>query len=277
MILKRFTLSLTALAIPLVAMAGVDQDRAKLNRARAEYARGEYAAATDIYKEIKQDSDYFATAVEERAHAHGKAGEYDKAIADLTTLFSPVFEKSLGPEPYFTLALTHFRLCQYKQVFETMDKFKTNMRERVTALSSLANGVASPALAEAADALRSNYALNSYVKNAHLLPNLFHLDKAAKAAIKSGNNQALTKRVAQLAKEDLSEIANNTKKLHLVEAEIMQRLNVAESRKDNDRSRMGRFKRDKDQLVFPYNGEVWIDELDAYQVQAENCPNSKGA
>jgi tetratricopeptide (TPR) repeat protein len=274
----RQTLSTTLIVslLSLAAFAGAGHDRATLNKARALYGKGDYAAAVKKYSEIKQDSDYFATAVEERAHTHGKAGEYNKALGDLTTLFSPVFEKTTGPEAYFTGALTHFRLCQYKQVIETMAKFKTNMRERVVALSALSEGVASPALAEAASALRTNYSSLSYAKNAHLLPNLFHLDKAAKAAIKSGNNMALTRAVAKMANEDLKEIAANTKKLHLVEAEIMQRLNLAESRKDNDRNRMGKFKRDDGQLVFPYNGEVWIDELDAYQVQAENCPKGKG-
>lgn len=277
MIRKAFSFAILTVLLPASVLAGVVQDRATLNKARALYAKGDYAGAVKKYSEIKKDSDYFVTAVEERAHTYGKAGHYHKALADLTTLFSPVFEKSLGPEPYFTQALTHFRLCQYKQVFETLDKYKANMRERVLALTSLSQKVASPALAEAASSLRQNYNSLAYAKNAHLLPNLFHLDHKVKAAILNGDNKALTLRVAQLAYEDLNEIAANTKKLHLVEAEIMQRLNWAENRKDNDRSRIGKFKRDSGQLVFPYNGEVWIDELDAYQVQAENCPRAKGA
>jgi hypothetical protein len=66
--------------------------------------------------------------------------------------------------------------------------------------------------------------------------------------------------------------------MQLVEAEIMQRLHLVENNKDDKRRKAGRFNKDKNQVEFPFNGEIWIDELDAYQVQAQKCPTlGKGA
>jgi hypothetical protein len=270
----RLSTLILALALPVAALANVDQDRMTMNRARAEYAKGNYASAEKLYSSIGQTSDYFPLAIEERAHTYGKSGEYNKSLADTTTLFSPVFVNAISSEPYFTAALTHFRLCQYKQVYDILGDFKKNMRPRIEALNELAERKATPALAEAVHNLRAAKEMSSlaYAKNANVLPQLFHLDYTVKAAIQNGNNVALTNRIAQLASDDLKDIASTLKKLNLVEAEIMQRLNYAEAHKDSDRKRMGKFKRDKDQLVFPYNGEVWVDELDSYQVQSENCP-----
>jgi hypothetical protein len=81
-----------------------------------------------------------------------------------------------------------------------------------------------------------------------------------------------------MAKSDLQDVETNLNKLQLVEAEIMQRLHLVEGSKDDKRRKAGNFNKDKNQVEFPFNGEIWIDELDAYQVQAKECPTlGKGA
>lgn len=251
-------------------------DLALITLARAQYQAGQLTAAQQTYSKIDKSSDRWLQAVEERAHAKAKAGDYNKAIADLTTLMSPVFEKLVGPEAYFIQALTYHRLCQYGKVVETLEKFKANMKPRAAALVAVANGNSNSAINEAAQALIKNGNKGlSYAKLAPQLPSVFHLDYQVQANLK--NKPALYRRLAQLAEEDLAEISAVTKKLHLVEAELMQQLHIAEKSKDENRHKIGQFKSGSGQLVFPYNGEVWLDEVDHYQAQAQSCPTSKGS
>ncbi len=259
-------ITLTATA----ATAGIQQDRTLLNQARTSYASGKYNEAEKLYSKIQPNSDYWLLAVEERAHTFGRAGDYNKALADLTTLISPVFEKNLGPEPYFTAALTYLRLCQYDNIYAILEKYKANMKVRTIALVALADRDADQKVLSVAKNLNKGFA--AYADKAIEFPTLFHLDTQVQQAIRTNNNAKLLKRVATLAKEDIKEISETTKKLHLIEAEVMQRLHKLEEAKDHNRDRIGKFKAKKDQLQFPYTDELWIDEVNSYQVESEKCP-----
>ena len=255
--------------------AGLNPDLAIMTLARAQYQAGQLEAAQATYASIDKSSDRWAQAVEERAHAKAKAGDYNKAIADLTTLMSPVFVKSIGPEPNFIKALTYYRLCQYSKVIETLEKFKTNIKPKATFLMSVANGEANGKISEAARLLNEKGLKTvSYIKLAPELPNNFHLDFKAQALLKNPG-EALYRRVAQMANQDLEEISKVTRKLHLVEAQLMQQLHIAEKGSDDGRKKIGKFKSESGQLIFPYNGEVWLDEVDQYQVTSESCPTAK--
>lgn len=254
--------------------AGLPTDYLMMTRARAQYQAGDYAGAEKSYSEVPQISDFWVTAVGERAHTKGKAGEYNKALGDITTLMSPVFEKNLGPEPYFTAALTYFRLCQFGKTFETLEKYKKNMKARAIALSAVAEHQSDGKVLQAIEQIRKGGFSNvSYAKLAPELPNNFHLDFGVRSSM--SNPDAVTAKVAKLAESDLEEISRVTRQMQLVEAEVMQRLHIAEQRRDEGRGKIGKFKSGKGQLVFPYNGEVWLDEVDQYQVQSELCPTKE--
>jgi hypothetical protein len=46
---------------------------------------------------------------------------------------------------------------------------------------------------------------------------------------------------------------------------------LAKSRNDNSQQ----LAKSSDTLVFPANGEIWLDELDHYNVEARGCPTAK--
>lgn len=252
--------------------AGLPVDYLMITRARAQYQAGDFAGAEKSYSEVPQISDFWITAIEERAHTKGKAGDYNQALGDITTLMSPVFEKNLGPEPYFTAALTYFRLCQFGKVFETLEKYKTNMKARAQALEAVADRKSDAKILEAVEEMRKKGFSNvAYAKLAPSLPTNFHLDFGVRSVL--NNPDATVDKVAKLAEADLDEISRVTRQMQLVEAEVMQRLHIAEQRRSEGRGKIGKFKSGKNQMVFPYNGEVWLDEVDQYQVQSELCPN----
>ena len=96
----------------------------------------------------------------------------------------------------------------------------------------------------------------------------YQLTKYANTAARS---QALQKRLKQIAKAELKEIEDVVNKLQIVEAEVIQRIHLADSEKMK-RQKQGEIKTGKDTLNFPYTGEVWLDELDNYAARIEKCP-----
>jgi tetratricopeptide (TPR) repeat protein len=95
-------------------------------------------------------------------------------------------------------------------------------------------------------------------------------------------------RVKSLAESELKEFENILQKLHIVEAELIQQISqaervVASSSGQQDIKKGTTGSHSRDQLVFPYNGEVWFDELANYKVtikkgcQAANVKKAGGA
>lgn len=269
----KFLVGLTLLASSL-AVADTAKDRGIVNQAREKYAQGKLTEAEQLYSKIEPNSDYWLLAIEERAHTHGKAGNYNKALADLTTLISPVFEKSLGPEPYFTAALTYLRLCQYDNIFSILNKYKENMKARTLALVSIADREADQKVLDILKKVNEKGSAG-YADKSIEYPGLFHLDGKLQNYLAAKNNTKALERVATLAKEDLKEISSTTKKLHLIEAEVMQRLHKLEEAKDENRTHIGKIKANSKQLEFPHTDELWIDEVNSYQVEADQCPKGK--
>lgn len=261
------------------AFADSKTDLQTMNTARKQYAEKQLDKAIETYSSISKASEYWPLAIEERAHTYGKKGEYNKAIADLTTLFSPLLEKSIGPEPYFTAALTYLKLCQYSKVYDLIQKFKSNMRPRIISLTEIVDGKGNDKIFDAAIKLRTGeYNALAYAKDSADLPLLFHLDSKVNYEIRknfNNDNDSLVNRVKMLAQMDLDEITKNLKKLQLVEIEVMQRLRSQEKQKDSKRVEIGKINQKDMQLKFPYNEnerEIWIDEIDNYQVKAKGCP-----
>ncbi len=83
------------------------------------------------------------------------------------------------------------------------------------------------------------------------------------------NESQIEKRVQVLAKIEADEVARILQKMHLLEAEAVQRVHYPFKLAKNE------VKKDKknstDQLVFKANDEVWIDELNNYQANIKNC------
>jgi hypothetical protein len=90
------------------------------------------------------------------------------------------------------------------------------------------------------------------------------------------NSDRITKQMKKLAQNDLNEVSRIIRKLHIVEAEAIQRMHLydklAAEKADPD---LEEKISSGDVLVFPHQGEIWLDELDHYQVNAKGCPPVK--
>lgn len=248
-----------------------------LARARALFQANQLKAAEAEYSRIPMSSDFWVVAIEERAQARGRQGNFQGVLSDLTSLRSPLFDSTRGPETYFIEALSYLKTCQYRKVNEAIDRFKKDIRPRAVALGELSKSGRSEALDTAIKNIKKSGAAStlSYAKIAGLLPERFHLDSIVQKEIEKTSppaSIALNKRMKEMASEDLAEIATTAKKLNFIEAEMLQRTTKLASAK-GDRAKLGEFKATGAQLQFPYDGESWIDEIGSYQAKVEGCPD----
>lgn len=259
--------------------SGLPADQILLARARAYFQAGQLDKAEAEYSQIPKTSDFWVISIEERAQTRGRQGRFHDVISDITSLNSPLFNTTRGPETYFIEALSYLKTCQYKKVTESIDRFKNQIRPRAVALTQLSKTGQNNALDTAIQSIKkSGFSTTSYAKVAGEVPERFHLDKQVRAELIKSNysvTKRLQSRIQALANEDLNQISTTAKKLHFVEAEMLQRVHKL-MKSSGDRTSVGEIKVAGNQLQFPYDGESWIDEIDSYKSKVEGCP-SQGA
>lgn len=89
-------------------------------------------------------------------------------------------------------------------------------------------------------------------------------------------------RMQELAKQEVQEIGDILKKMQIVEAELIQQLAMAERVIEDTQGKTASVKKGstgsqaKDTVQFPFEGEVWFDELSNYRVDiAKGCQSGK--
>lgn len=296
----------------------IGQDLISSTYGRVLYQKGDLDAALNAFGEIPKTSSLWSESLEERAWAHLRRDEYDKALGQVTTLLSPALVALVGPETYYMANLMNLKTCDYVRLFKTSDLFKKRHSERLSEMQDLAktggnkdlnalferfeqNGVnveaAGPNLTglprtglrdarfvrymesrrqllnesrQAADLAKAAGALGAS-------PWLNSLSEATRAQADRYKQLAFL-RVRQLAKIDVAEYRVIINKMHIIEAEVIERLNLDENLKGKRGNLAKVSDGGDDVLVFPYKSdEVWFDELDNYQARVKDCPTLKGA
>lgn len=75
------------------------------------------------------------------------------------------------------------------------------------------------------------------------------------------------------AKAKVNEYSDVISKLQLTEVEAIQYVHATDP---GERPTLSKISKNSRQLSFPESEEVWLDEIDAYQVQAKGCPTAQG-
>ena len=287
----------------------INDDQIELATARVLYQKGSVDAAIEHYMNIPKSSEFWIEALEERAWAHLRKNDHDQAVSDITTLLSEPFAPLTGPEAYFLSELSSLKVCDYPRILSTSKTFKLRHKERLSEIEKLAKTGSNKgfqALFEGFD--RYGFNVRGASQNIQWMPRNFMRDREFSSSMKyrlqlmsevnrakdlgveqlALNNQAdadlartkAMSRLQQLASTDLEEYRKTINKLHIVEAEVIQRLYVDESLKGK-RQDKDDLQDERNTLHFSYNDkEVWIDELDHYQSNVKNCPalpSTKGA
>jgi len=295
----------------------IGRDMVSMTQGRVLYQKGELDAALNSYQQIPKGSSIWVEAVEERAWAHLRKEDYDKALGVITTALSPVLAPLAGPETFFLSNLMSLRVCDYSRLFKTSELFKTRQRQRLIEIQALAKSGTNPHLnqtftkfetsgvsQESAGAMvefmpRGLFRDGAFVRAMETRRLLLNEVQVAGKWIEQGRVLGLNselentiqrnqksaeslkqqglKRARSLAQTDMREYKMILNKMHILEAEVIERLHLDDNLK-GERSKLSKNKDSKDSLVFAYvPGEEWMDELDNYQARVKDCPTLKGA
>lgn len=269
----------TRTAIPLLQKLldddseAVDHDLVLLTAGRLMYQEGRLDSALKYYSMVTKRSDFWIDAIEEKAMTYAKLGRYDKALAELKTVMAPIFSTQSSAESFFLQGLINLKICDYPAVFKSIENFKSRFRDRIASLTSLeksgSNAYSIAAFEKLQKDADSSWA--SFSTSMGHLPRLFNRDSQLQNAAAVKKPALAQERFKSLAKQELEEISSIVRKFQILEIEATQRLHSIKPTKMTKKP-----SRTADQLVFPDEKEVWLDEITHYQVQASSCEPVKG-
>ncbi|MCB0368014.1 MAG: hypothetical protein KDD45_00900 [Bdellovibrionales bacterium] len=253
-------------------------DKLVLDQARHYYDKGQLDNAIKFYSKISASSDFWLESIEERAWAYTRQGNYEKALADLHSITSSVWEPQVGPETYMLSTFVSLKICAYKDVIKKIKTFKKVMLPRIDNLESLKSQAMNEELWQKLLELKTKkVTLMGLGKDADKLPRYFYRDKKLLQFIKSNRKNLALTRLKDLAQNDLDEISLNLKKMKVIDVQLMQTVLTMDKELNEKNKKLKFSKIDKDNSVsFPVtDDEVWIDEVGQFQVKADACPFSK--
>ena len=99
--------------------------------------------------------------------------------------------------------------------------------------------------------------------------------KTTEARVHAAQSESVA-RIKFLATAELENIKNNLDKLHIVEAEVIQQISIADQiaakAKDDGSTKVGTTgSKSTDAVKFPLEKEVWFDEISSYKVNVKKA------
>ena len=117
--------------------AGERRDRALLQLARIAYAQGDDAKAEQIYRRVSRGAPEWLDALFEASWSHFRRGEDEKALGNLLTLHAPFFQGRFFPESFVLKALVLYENCRYGDARRALADFEQRYRPLHDGLAEL--------------------------------------------------------------------------------------------------------------------------------------------
>lgn len=246
-----------------------------MNSAREAFKQNKLNEAIEIYSKIPASSDFWLDSIEERAWAHTRSLQYERALGDLKSVGNKFWAPQAGPETMMLSAFVSYKICAYKDVLEKVTQFKARMGPRIEALEKLLSQAPPESFQNWMSlAAEGKLRMSQLGIEAEKYPRFFYRDQKLIAAFRNQDQKRFLGRLRILAERDLSEIERNLKKMKVLEVEVIQRAFVHERlAKTKKELRFEKYDRNT-QVSFPVSDdEIWIDEVGHYEVRAESCPS----
>lgn len=272
----------------------LSKDLLNLTAGRLLYQNGYFEPAAKYYEKITKGSDYWLEAQEELAWTFVRKGEPQNSLAVTRTLVNPIFKSEVGPETYFVKALSELRVCDYGAVIDDLRVFSKEFKIKALDLQK----------ASEAPEIKSNFIQTKMKKDIQLsrlnkslillnleaqvaesiyanslaqtgLQGIFETYKKDMKERTQKASVALLNRGQELAKSDLVEVKKILDKMHILEAEVIQQISVADRIINATSDSPSQIKlgstgsKAVDVLKFASNEEVWFDELSNFRVNVK--------
>lgn len=270
-------LTFAMLSFQSVSLAAANSDKELMSSARHFYQTGKLDKAIDIYSKIKPESDFWLESIEERAWAQTRKGDFEKALADLHSITSPVLAPQVGPETYMLSTFVSLKICAYKDVTKKIAMFKKIMLPRVSSMEAILDSTEPEVYWDILKETKTKKInLISLGKQADKMPRYFFRDKKLTSYISQNNKEKSMVRLKELAQMDLNEIEVNLKKMKIIDVDLMQKVLTMEKELKKDPKTLKFASADPNStMTFPVTDEeLWIDEVGHYQVKANLCPKN---
>jgi tetratricopeptide (TPR) repeat protein len=263
------------------------KDDARKTLARLYYEKGKFAEADFLYQQIEMNIVEQAQNLLERAWAHYRMGDPERAMGLLYSFQAPSYIHSFTPEFYILKSFIYKDVCHYKNAMQVLEQFKSRYGGSLEGIYHRRPPQENPAM--------MLVILNkTKVKRQWRFLNL--LDREQKLAAANSNNNlktylnklyTLKRREAEhnfklLATDEYEKMANAMlqyeEEAHLMEYEIGSDMyqRVQDYHYDEDQPEKKDAKDQQGKAVYAFQGEFWNDELDDYEVALPNkCQNAE--
>jgi tetratricopeptide (TPR) repeat protein len=263
------------------------KDDARKTLARLYYEKGKFAEADFLYQQINMNIVEQAQNLLERAWAHYRMGDPQRAMGLLYSFEAPSYSHSFTPEFYILKSFIYKDVCHYKTAMKVLDRFKSRYG------GALDNIYHRQKLQDNQEMLL--VILNKpKVKRQWRFLNLLEREQALcrtnpDKSLQSYLNELYTleRKEAEhkfrlLVNDEYEKMANAMlqfeEEAHLMEYEIgidmYQR--VQDYHYSEDEPEKPKVTDKNGRAVYAFQGEFWNDELDDYEVELPNkCQNAE--
>jgi tetratricopeptide (TPR) repeat protein len=253
------------------------KDDARKTLARLYYERGRFSEADFLYQQIEMNIVDQAQNLLERAWAHYRIGNSERAMGLLYSFEAPSYENSFTPEFYILKSFIYKDVCHYKTAMEVLEQFKVRYGQSLehiyqrqpiqddnAMLLVLLNKTKIKTVWKLLNLLQREHELVAAEPESDLKAYLDLLYKLKR--------QDVEKRFKVLVEDEYQKMADAMLKFeeeaHLMEYEIgidmYQRVHDyhvegkdPEEKKSKSRNKVA---------IYAFQGEFWNDELDDYEV-----------
>lgn len=262
-----------------------------INLARFLYQAGALEAAEKYYMKVPDKHPQFVQARAELMWVYLRTNENAKLRGQIVSLKSDLFEKYFTPEIYVVRSISNLKLCQYDQIEKDFNGF---VSENSKWLKKITENLERETV-DMKSAKKDFYFNQANERLVAIEKEITKTSELAKASIKAAlpavgeqphwkkNINSLALHKEQVKKQRLAEykrawknrkkiIAEAVKKMRFIKVEAMSQ--IRNLNRNNQTLGEGSIsvkpKTNKDNLVFPYDGAFWPDEVLNLQAKAKS-------
>jgi tetratricopeptide (TPR) repeat protein len=280
-------------------------DLLQLNVARAYYAAENFPLASEFFAKVSRESPYWPEAQFERAWAHFRMSDTNKTIGLLHTHGSPFFEDEHYPEGEMLRIYSLFVMCKFQEAEKQIDHFENRYGSHSSALKAWSARSPTELFGEvrryhedgrselprmlirhfeSEDRIKGS--VNAVVQLEKELDTLSSIGALGSEAIPwlESRKEALILSEGARIQTKLMDLASDIDaklrgiditKLDLMEQkqQLLKRAAAIGKLPDAKRTADRNARMNRNERIWPYQGEYWGDELGYYRLDAKSeCP-----
>ena len=263
------------------------KDDARKTLARLFYEKGQFVEADLLYQQIEMNIVEQSQTLLERAWAHYRMGNPERAMGLLYSFEAPSYVNSFTPEFYILKSFIYKDVCHYRAALDVLNQFKSRYGgslESIYRRKPLQDNEAMLLVILNKPAIKRRWAFIQLLEREKLRaqnnpdPNLQSYLVALYALKQKEVEQQFRARVTDAYEKMANEMLRFEEEAHLMEYEIgidmYQR--VHDYHFSEETFEQSAADTSEGKAIYAFQGEFWNDELDDYEVVLPNkCKNAE--